>query len=323
MLSALKKLATSEITLTRGKPGKKTAAPEYIFLLDIDKKKEYLLDLRTILRTPGARRALPQLHKLETTVTRNEQRIRIPHEVMPELVRELVSVDRRIPAQSPLREVMQAVPGLAKSITVDPTPTSVLMGAHEGNPGELNTREMNAAARQVGQALAGPTPKPAQAAPESAPPGVLVMDTLNPSTPTFGNSVLNPLEQQRFLEDSKEQMESTVLRTSELADTDMAAYFDLCIMSGEYDKVIDALLARVTEEPSAWAWTRLLAAAEAAKKMELEMWVSTFRAWVSRDHPALLPDMLAEQSEQLRYGVRRSALHELEKQELSRKKKLI
>jgi len=152
---------------------------------------------------------------------------------------------------------------------------------------------------------------------------VLVMDTLNPSTPSFGNSVLNPLEQQRFLEESRDQMESTVLRTGELADTDMAAYFDLCIMSGEYEKVIDALLARVSEEPSAWAWTRLLAAAEAAKKMELEMWVSTFKHWVTREHPELLPDMLAEQSEQLRYGVRRGALHALEKQELSRKKTLI
>ena len=91
MLSALKKLAASEITLTRGKK-QPAAAPEYIFLLDLERKKEYLLDLRTILRTPGSRRALPQLHMLETTVTRNEQRIRIPHEMMQDLVLSLIHI---------------------------------------------------------------------------------------------------------------------------------------------------------------------------------------------------------------------------------------
>jgi hypothetical protein len=319
MLSALKKLAASEITLTRGKK-KPVVAPEYIFLLDLERKKEYLLDLRTILRTPGSRRALPELHKLETTVTRNEQRIRIPHEMMQDLVRELVSVERRIPVQSPLREVMEAVPGLAISIRVDPTPTSILMGGHEETPGELNTREMNAAARGVGQALAGPTPKPPPTTTVSAPPGVLVMDTLNPSTPIFSNSILNPAEQLRFLERSRDQMESTVLRTSELADADMAAYFDLCLMSGEHEKVIDALLPRVAEEPSAWAWLRLLGAAEAGNKMELELWCANFKTWVTRDHPALLPDMLAEDQEDLRFGVRRAGLQALEQRELAQKK---
>jgi len=322
MLSALKKLAGSEITLTRGKK-KPVVAPEYIFLLDLERKKEYLLDLRTILRTPGSRRALPELHMLETTVTRNEQRIRIPHEMMQDLVRELVSVERRIPAQSPLREVMEAVPGLAISIRVDPTPTSILMGGHEETPGELNTREMNAAARGVGQALAGPTPKPPPTTAFSAPPGVLVMDTLNPSTPIFSNSILNPAEQLRFLERSRDQMESTVLRTSELADADMAAYFDLCLMSGEHEKVIDALLPRVAEEPSAWAWLRLLGAAEAGNKMELELWCANFKTWVTREHPALLPDMLAEDQEDLRFGVRRAGLVALEQHELAQKKSTI
>jgi hypothetical protein len=194
------------------------------------------------------------------------------------------------------------------------------MGGHEETPGELNTREMNAAARGVGQALAGPTPKPPPTTTVSAPPGVLVMDTLNPSTPIFSNSILNPAEQLRFLERSRDQMESTVLRTSELADADMAAYFDLCLMSGEHEKVIDALLPRVAEEPSAWAWLRLLGAAEAGNKMELELWCANFKTWVTRDHPALLPDMLAEDQEDLRFGVRRAGLQALEQRELAQKK---
>ncbi|HEY4372317.1 MAG TPA: hypothetical protein VGN52_10355 [Burkholderiales bacterium] len=335
MLSSIKKILTQEI----GPRQKPATAPEYIFLLDLERKKEYLLDLRAILRTPGSRRALPRLHRLETTVTRNDQRVRIPHEAMVELVRELVSVERRIPEVSPLRELLEAVPGLAKSIRVDPTPTSVLMGAHEEVPGELNTREMNQAARQLGEALAQPLPlpqteagkdKPARKRIVAAPagerkdtagatsPGVMVMETTNPTEPIFGSTVMSAAEQQRFLQESGAQLEAAVLRTTDLADGDLAAYFDLCIMSGEHEKVIDSLLPRVAEHPSAWAWTRLLAAAEAAKKLEFEVWCSNFKAWAARTHPQLLPDMLTQDKGELRFGVRRTALHDLERQELKR-----
>jgi hypothetical protein len=317
MLSALKNLFARE-----RERDNKAAAPEYIFMLDLERKKEYLLDLRTILRTPGARRALPRLHKLETTVTRNDKRVRIPNEIMPALVRELVSVERRIPAQSPLREVMNAVPGLLASIRTDPTPTSVLMGGHEELPGELSTQEMNVAARRVGEAMAGHEQELAAArgaaTRDSTPPGMMVMDTLNPSMPSFGQTVMSPLEQQRFLEESKQQMEAAVLRTSELADNDMAAYFDLCLMSGEYEKVIDALLPRVAEEPSAWAWIRLLNAAQAAEKLEFEVWCSNFKTWIMREHAALLPDMLAENEQDLKFGLSRVGLLELERRELTR-----
>lgn len=332
MLSSIKKILTQEI----GPKQKPATAPEYIFLLDLELKKEYLLDLRAILRTPGARRALPRLHRLETTITRNDHRVRIPHEAMPPLVRELVSVERRIPEGSPLRELLEAVPGLAKSIRVDPTPTSVLMGAHEDIPGELNTREMNQAARQIGEALAQPMPqaeatkdKPARKRIVEAPagkrkntattsPGVMVMDTTNPTEPVFGSTVMSAAEQQRFLQESGAQLEAAVLRTTDLADGDLAAYFDLCIMSGEHEKVIDSLLPRVAEHPSAWAWTRLLAAAEAAKKLEFEVWCSNFKSWAGRTYPQLLPDMLAQDKGELRFGVRRTVLHDLERQELKR-----
>jgi len=316
MLDSLKKLVSRE----RPKGSKKSAsAPEYIFMLDPERKKEYLLDLRTILRTPGARRALPTLHMLETTVTRNERRIRIPHPVMPSLVCELLSVERRIPAQSPLREVMSAVPGLERSMSVEPTPTSILMGGHETLPGDLSTREMNTAARRIGEALAGGTPRPLHKSGQTTVlPGMMVMDTLNPSMPMFGNTAMNSLDQQRFLDDSRDQMESAVLRTSELADSDLAAYFDLCLMSGENEKVIDALLPRVAEQPTFWAWIRLLNAAKAAGKIEYEVWCSTFRTWVGREHPALMPDMLADSPDDLEFGVRRVALHEREQRELAR-----
>jgi hypothetical protein len=94
-------------------------------------------------------------------------------------------------------------------------------------------------------------------------------------------------------------------------------------MSGEHEKVIDALLPRVAEEPSAWAWLRLLGAAEAGNKMELELWCANFKTWVTREHPALLPDMLAEDQEDLRFGVRRTGLVALEQHELAQKKSTI
>ena len=392
MLTSIKKL----LALDGSPKPQDMAAPEYIFLLDLERKKEYLLDLRAILRTPGSRRALPRLHKLETTVTRNDHRIRIPHDVMPALVREMISVERRIPQQSPLRELMNAVPGLVASMRVDPTPTSVLMGGHETLPGELNTREMNAAARGIGAALAQkipaaadptgsrpvppstrttgmlpgkpaagvpgkapakpeahapgkpltkpqapppgkpgspPSGKPAgpnqvktvgkpdskpsvpAAAPKAAPPGVKA-GTKKPAETIFGNTEMSASEQQRFLQESSAQLQAAVLRTSELADGDLAAYFDLCLMSGEYEKIIDSLLPRVAEAPSAWAWIRLLNAAEAAKKMEFDVWCSNFKSWITREHPALLPDMLAKKTEDLKFGVHRAGLEDLERREL-------
>ncbi|MDB5803074.1 MAG: hypothetical protein JWN73_396 [Betaproteobacteria bacterium] len=374
MLTSIKKLIAGD-----GAKPQEAAALEYIFLFDLDRKKEYLLDLRAILRTPGSRRALPRLHKLETIVTRNEHRIRIPHEAMPELVRELVSVERRVPEQSPLRELMNAVPGLAASIRVDPTPTSVLMGKHEEVPGELNTREMNTATKRIGEALAQQQPasstalpaaqakpaaqaptkaaaapaakpadqpqakpagaaaqgkpasataakpgpaaanKPAQKPAPAAPAKAAAPEPKKPTETSFGDTTMSSSEQQRFLQDSSAQFEAEVLRTGDLADSDLAGYLDLCLMSGENEKVMDTLLPRVGETPSAWAWVRLLKAAEAAKKLEFEVWCSNFHSWIKRDHPALLPDKKAGQEsaqEDLLFGVRRAGLQALEQQEL-------
>ena len=81
------------------------------------------------------------------------------------------------------------------------------------------------------------------AAPASTTPGVMVVDTDNLSAPLFSSTVMSAAEQQRFLQESGAQLEAAVLRTSELADGDLAAYFDLCVMSGEHEKVIRELLA--------------------------------------------------------------------------------
>ena len=402
MINPFKKILAGDVA----KPQEAQQAPEYIFNFDLERKKEYLLDLRAILRTPGSRRFLPRLHKLETIVTRNEHRIRIPHDAMPALVRELVSVERRVPQQSPLRELMDAVPGLAASIRVDPTPTSVLMGGHETVPGELNTREMNTAAKRLGEALekqqppatstapaakakpaaprpSGPTTrpgarpqtqaKPAAAAttqmqakptvkPETAPVGkpqdkpagtppgkpasapqvkavvappkpeakaasepeekpaapakAPAVEAKKPAETSFGDTTMSSSEQQRFLQDSSSSFEAEVLRTGDLGDSDLAGYFDLCLMSGEYDKIIDTLLPRVGEAPTAWAWIRLLKAAEAVKKLEFEVWCSNFHSWIKRDHPALMPEKKAAKQEDLLFGVRRAGLQDLERQEL-------
>jgi hypothetical protein len=45
----------------------------------------------------------------------------------------------------------------------------------------------------------------------------------------------------------------------------MSGYIDLCIMDGDHQRVLSILLERVAEQPRAWAWTRLLALAEALR----------------------------------------------------------
>jgi len=333
MLTNLKKLVGGKA------PRPAAAAPEHIFMLDLDRKRDFLLDLRMILRTPGARRALPQLHMLETIITRNDRRFRVPHEAMHDLVRELVSVENRISENSPLREVLNAAPGLARSIRVEPVPTSILMGKHEQLPGELSTTEMNMAARRVGEALAGPMPvaptvRPASSGPApstqdigpGSTPGIMVVNTAAQKAAGAATAMglsstqnMSMLDQQRFLERSMEQMESHALSTGELADADLAAYLDLCLNGGQYKKVIDTLIDRVGHTPSAWAWVRLLAAAQAAGQIEFEVWCSNFIAWVTREHPELLPDRRAPQKDGLHFGVRLAALQDLERRELQGK----
>jgi hypothetical protein len=149
-------------------------------------------------------------------------------------------------------------------------------------------------------------------------PGVLVVDTVAQAAAAGMGSTQNMsmLDQQRYLVRSMEQMESRVLSTGELADPDLAAYLDLCHGSGQYRKVVDTLLERIGAKPTAWAWTRLLAAAQASQQLEFEVWCSNFISWVSREHPGLLPDKGGRHKEELRFGVRLAGLQELERREL-------
>jgi hypothetical protein len=315
MFKALKKMVAGVRRPTRPR-----REPEHIFMFDAERKRDYLMDLRGILRTPGARRALPTLHKLEATVTRNEHRIRIPHGAMLEVIRELALVENRLAPDSPLREVMNAIPGLALSMGVDPMPSSILMGQHELLPGELSTTDMNMAARRIGEALAA-HPVADATGPErkSVPAEWMVNSILATGSGTPPPSqFMSHAERQRFLERSKEEIRSTVLRTGELTGADLAAYFDLCRMSGEYTKVIDALLPRVEELPTIWAWVRLLEAGHAASHPDFDTWCANFRAWVETAHPELLPDMLGGEQVKLKFGVRRALLEQLERDELSR-----
>jgi hypothetical protein len=314
MFTALKKM------LAGARPKSSRKVLEHIFMFDQERKRDYLMDLRGILRTPGARRALPKLHKLEATVTRNDQRIRIPHAAMLDIVRELALVENRLAPDSPLREVMNAIPGLALSMDMDPMPTSVLMGRRELVPGELSTTDVNLAAKRIAEALAVPTgafalPGEGDTAPAQWPIDGSVAGSGAHAPPT--SQYMSLLDRQQFLQRSKEQIRSTVLRTEELTGADLAAYFDLCRMSGECAKVIDALLPRVAEMPTVWAWVRLLEAGEAAAHPDFDAWCASFRAWVEVAHPQLLPDLLAGQPAELRFGVRRSGLEQLEREELA------
>lgn len=294
MFDAFKKLVASG-RLTRSRK-----AVEHIFMFDPERKRDYLMDLRGILRTPGARRALPTLHKLEATVTRNEARIRIPHAAMLEIIRELALVEGRIPPDSPLREVMNSVPGLALSMGVDPMPTSILMGRREQLPGELSTTEMNEAARQIGAVLAGQ---------------IEAGSGLNAPTQP---SIFTEQERKRELEGSVKQLEADVLQASALMSNDLAAFCDLLRMSGAHGEIIAALAPQVEQAPAAWAWVRLLEAAQALAHPRLAAWHSAFQTWVTREHAELLPDLLASDSQELKFGVRRAGLEALESRELGR-----
>jgi hypothetical protein len=294
VFSTFKKLVDS----SRLKRSRK--AVEHIFMFDPERKRDYLMDLRGILRTPGARRALPTLHKLEATVTRNETRIRIPHEAMLEIIRELALVESRIPPDSPLREVMNSVPGLALSMGVDPMPTSILMGRREHVPGELSTTEMNEAARQIGAVLAAP---------------IEVGSSLDaPTRP----SEFTEQERRRELAGSVKDLEPDVLQASAMLGNELAAFCDLLQASGAHGEIVAALAPQVEEAPAAWAWVRLLAAAEALGHPRADEWNAAFQTWVTLEHADLLPDLLAADTPELKFGVRRAELEALELRELGR-----
>lgn len=318
MFSALKKLVA---------PRARTEPPiECIFSLDAQKRRLFLLDLKIVLRLPGARLALPNVANLETTVRRNRERVRIPYPAMMVLVKELLGVRHRIPPTSPLREIMAAIPGLVNTVMREPLPASPLMETRDVSirlPG-IPRAEQEAEVERIRKLIAQKPPLPPRATPAApvAPDATAASAPAIPPAPPAprpagvtlsGNSRgMTALDQRRFLEDSADLIESVALSTHELPDEDFAGYVDLCILNGDHERVVEMLVERVAEQPRAWAWSRLLELLEAARDPRFEATRAHFHAWAARDCPTLI----AGAGDDAVYGMRRDALRERERHEI-------
>lgn len=316
--------------LVGARPKSAAEAPlQCIFSLNPKKRKLLLLDLKANLRLPDARLALPNMANLEHTVRRNRERIRIPYDAMLVLVKEMLSVRHRIPAASPLREIMTAIPGLVNTVLTQPLPTSLMMELRDtaikvpGIPRAEQDAEVAHIRSMIAQkpqatprSLATPPPPPlpnaasAYAAPLDRPNAIA-------SSSLVGNSrSMSALDQRHFLERSADLIESVALSTLELSDEDLAGYVDLCILNGDHARVIDMLAERVREQPRAWAWARLLELAEAAQDSRFAAFKEQFRHWAATHQPHLLPDLVADSDDALFHGLRKAQLHALEHGEL-------
>ena len=326
MLDTIRKLVGAQ-------PKSAAEAPlQYIFSLNPKKRNLLLLDLKANLRLPDARLALPNMANLEHTVRRNRERIRIPYDAMLVLVKEMLSVRQRIPAASPLREIMTAIPGLVNTVLTQPLPTSLMMELRDtaikvpGIPRAEQDAEVAHIRSMIAQkpqatprSLATPPPLPNAASVYAASAYAAPVDRPNAiaSGSLVGNSrSMSALDQCHFLERSVDLIESVALSTQELSDEDLAGYVDLCIMNGDHARVIDMLAERVAEQPRAWAWARLLELAEAAQDSRFAAFKKQFRRWAATHQPHLLPDLVADSDDALFHGLRKAQLHALEHGEL-------
>jgi len=262
-----------------------TGEAECIFSLDQEKKRLYLLDLRSVLRTNNARRALPNLDRLEITISRCTTRVRIPHSAMRILIKEIMSVEKRLLPASPIFEIVDAIPG-SRGIAADPVPTSIING----------TRAF--------EVIAPPT------TPEEIEMAAADIRSIIQNT--------NIRSVDKALAAHNRQM-SGPMTTTRLPDHDLAGYIDLCQISGEHGKVINILSERVKETPAAWIWIRLLSSLEAVQSPLLESWRHAFMEWASKTHPDLIPDMLAAvPAGECFHGLLRDKLFALDEAELRR-----
>jgi hypothetical protein len=313
MLSALKKLV--------GTPPKQEAPVECVFSLSPNKRKLYLLDLKAILRTTDARLALPNVVNLEFTLMRNHERIRIPYPAMLALVRELLSVRHRIPKQSPLVDIMSAIPGLvntamtlpAAQLPVSGPDAAIRVGGIPRDEQEAEVariRDMIAERRRSKEAKRRPAPSRTVAPAAIAPPGA-VAATRAPATLPLGMTAPG---QHAHLEHGAELIETLAMSTIELSDHDLAGYVDLCILNGDHERVIAMLEERVAEQPRAWIWVRLMELAEAARHPHFAELRDRFRQWARDAHPELIP---ADENgaELLFFGLKRDPLRRMERDE--------
>ncbi len=314
--------------LVGARPKAAAEAPlQCIFSLNPKKRKLLLLDLKAILRLPDARLALPNMANLEHTVRRNRERIRIPYDAMLVLVKEMLSVRHRIPAASPLREIMTAIPGLVNTVLTQPLPTSLMMELRDTAikvPGIPRAEQDAEVARIRSMIAQKPHSTPRSPAAPPPPPNAACAcaaqaDRRNAiaCSSLVGNSrSMTALDQRHFLERSADLIESVALSTLELSDEDLAGYVDLCILNGDHARVIGMLAERVAEQPRAWAWARLLELAEAAQDSRFDAFKEQFRHWAATHQPHLLPDLVADGDDALFHGLRKEELHALEHGEL-------
>jgi hypothetical protein len=346
MLSALKRIVA---------PIASEPDPEHVFPLDERRKTLLLLDLKAILRRPGARLALPNLANLELTIERNARRVRVPHNAMLVIVRELLAVRKRIPPKSPLLEIMHAVPGLSHTILTMPLPISRIiedrpagsrippvvdvdaeaaqiraMIARRGRPAAPPPPDPGlpvsapraaaagpiAAARDLAPlafARESPAPRPADGGAEATPPAPPA-----PASPTLtANSAnMTALDQRNFLAKSVESFEAVALRTHEMADGDLSAYVELCVLHNDHARAVEVLEERVAHAPCAWAYARLLDLAEASLHPRLDAIAAGFRAWVDDAHPDLVAGPAGQSDGETLCGVRRAALKRIATEEL-------
>jgi len=322
MLAILKKFIGS------GRPDAARPA-EYVFSLNPRKRRLYLLDLKAILRLPDARLALPNVANLEITVRRNRERIRIPCNAMRPLVRELATVRHRLPSRSPLVEIMRATPDLADTGFSEAAPSS---GGFEGGDAGIRLppippAEQEAEVARIRELIAHRKPAP-QARPQGGmradPPAAalhrasLGLADVPPgglATAIENTDAMRGADLRRHLETSVHSTASVALSTHELSDGDMSGYIDLCIINGDHQRVLAMLVERVAEQPRAWAWTRLLALAEALRDPRFDALRVAFLDWVRDKHAELLPDSPAACD--LFYGVRKQALRAMENSEIA------
>jgi len=303
---------------------------ECVFSLNPQRRKLYLLDLKAILRLPDARLALPNVANLEVTIRRNHERVRIPYDAMLPLVRELLSVRHRVPAKSPLVEIMMAIPGLVNTVLTGPVPTSALLDGKDIaiRLPPIPQAEQEAEVARIRELIAHKKPvpharrhhDPQDHLPATAPP-VEPQGATNVSPRAFISTMENSksmtaVDQRRYLEKSANLIESVALSTHELSDEDMSGYIDLCILNGDHARVVSMLVERVAEQPRAWAWTRLLELAEALRDPRFETLRAAFLDWARENHPELIPESPAAAAGELFYGVRKEALRAVERNEI-------
>ncbi len=308
-----------------------TPAPsiECVFSLDAKKRKLYLLDLATILRLPDARIALPDICHLEQTVRRNRTRIRIPHEAMLRLVRELLTVRHRIPAGSPLHDIMKAIPGLVHGVFGESGP---MPSAFPGNTSAIrlpaiSRADQDAEVERIRNLIAGnkPTATPVGATPRrNGPVPAAGRQSLGATKSDQSGASLGALRKpdppipshQGRVERDPDPVESSAASTRDLPDEEFAAYVDLCIVNGDHQHVIAMLAERVAEQPRAWAWSRLLEFAEAAGDARFGEFRARFVRWTEEHHPRLIHSLPADDDRTLFYGIPREALQQLGRAEM-------